>query len=1345
MKLIVPRTCTEIRNANTIVDVGRTKANPGRSLESYRAIPAYVLLGDPGAGKTTAFTSECAALGDAACYVTARDFLTFSPDDHPEWRGKTLLIDGLDERRAGSPDKLTPFDRIRSHLDKLGKPRFRLSCRTADWLGENDRRHLAAVTRQNFEPNVLRLDPLTDSDARKILEARTDIPDASTFIAAAKERGVDALLKNPQSLRLLADVVASGDAWPESRLKTFEQACRHLAAEHNQGRRYVAQAPDVNCTLDAAGRMCAILLLTGCAGYARDPDDADDDYLNPDRCAYDLDRCLHALSTKLFTAETDGRFTPVHRHVAEFLTARHCKRLNAERRLPARRVPALIAGEDGTVVTEHRGLSAWLAALCPEVRLDLIERDPIGVVSYGDVRDFTTEEKRTLLFALSQEDSRLHSATWTREAVGALATQDMESILRDALKSPSEEPYFGALVLLALTHGTPLTGLADFLFDMVYQPHRWAQIPGMVLDAFLHNCPDDTSKNQRLRKLLSDLKLEQVPDWNNELLGTILTELYPHLLAPAEIWDYLSVTAQRFVAGPYHHFWHCHLVESSSDIAELLDSLTAQRKQLKPALESHHLQGVPLKLLARGLEKYGDSLDIERLCDWLTVDMFPELHGMAIEAVQRIRSWLEQRPDTLEAVIAEVAGRPIEPMSTAQSQVDLIRYGADFSPDYGLWCLQQAPASTDPVWSRHFLYSCCRSLAYQSHDRGLTLELLFELTQGSANLRHLLKDMLVCRIEKAYPIGLREKRRYREEREHNHSSWIAYVRSIVDELRSGQCALDVLYLIGKAYFGALIEARGASSEERIGELFRHEEPLVAAARSGLRCTLNRTDIPDPEEIINLTASGQVDRRGLPFLAGMEEISPEAVHQLSARRVTQALSFHYCHYRAPAPSIQNQGSGWYRILLNRYPVTVADVLVRCIAAVLRSGQHDDSIVHQLVMEDHADVARHAAMRLLRGFPLRCTVPQLLILDPLLHAAHRYADRPSFLELIAERHSLPSMTVAQRVHWLAMGVIVCPQTYLDRIKEFVQRREQRISHLAEFLLRAGPTIDELTVPALKYYVSLLGSTVGRWVWHDSEIETTASSSVSSCVYEMIQRLAGLPEREASIALEALASDTALSSWHSNVIPARDRQRVVRRDAVYRHPGVDQVCNTLHDGPPANSADLAALVTDRLHEIAVCIRTGNTDDWQQYWNVDQYGHALAPKPENSCRNALLSDLLQRLPSAVEAAREVQHANSTRADIQISYQGAHIPVEAKRNDHQDLWTAIRSQLIVRYVSEPATGGYGIYLVFWFGTEHTPRSPAGVRPASADELRVQLEAMLSTEERRKISACVIDVSAPPR
>ena len=106
-----------------------------RPLKEFRGAPVYVLVGDPGAGKTTAFQDECAALGEQAFLVTARDFLTFDPQHHHEWRGKTLFIDGLDEIRAGASDVRTPFHEIRRKLDALGKPRFRLSCREADWLG----------------------------------------------------------------------------------------------------------------------------------------------------------------------------------------------------------------------------------------------------------------------------------------------------------------------------------------------------------------------------------------------------------------------------------------------------------------------------------------------------------------------------------------------------------------------------------------------------------------------------------------------------------------------------------------------------------------------------------------------------------------------------------------------------------------------------------------------------------------------------------------------------------------------------------------------------------------------------------------------------------------------------------------------------------------------------------------------------------------------------------------------------------------------------------------------------------------------------------------------------------
>ena len=1345
MSLIVPRTCTEIRDASTIADAARTQANAGRSLESHRSTLAYVLLGDPGAGKTTALKRECEALGEAACYVTARDFLTFEPDDRPDWRGKTLFIDGLDERRAGSSNKLAPFDRLRCRLAKLGKPRFRLSCRTADWLGDNDRQNLTSVTPHGAAAAVLRLDPLTDSDVSEILEARAVVPDASAFIRTATDRGVDGLLRNPQSLGLLTDVVASGGKWPDTRLETFNRACRLVVEEHDREHRQAGQAPAVDCTLDAAERLCAILILTGSAGYAPDLDYADDDYLNPERCAYDRNALLQALSTKLFTAENEGRFTPVHRHLADFLGARHLARLIAGD-LPARRVLALITGEDGTVVTEQRGLSAWLAALCGEARPELIERDPIGVVSYGDVRGFTPAEKRKLLDALSREASRLRSVTWIPEAVGALATPDMESVLRDALTAPATEPYFVALVLLALAHGTPLPGLADFLFDLVYQGHRWLQLPCMMLDAFLHNCTDRTARVDELARLLADLNSGRVTDWNNELLGTVLTELYPRRIAPAEIWNYLSITAQRYASGPFHHFWRVHLVENVPDVAALLDAFAARRHELKQAVESHYLHEVPLNLLARGVEKHGDTLDPARLCDWLAVDMFPDLRGDSIDAVRRIGSWLEQRPNTLKAVIAEAASRPVDPRGTVLSKVedvDDIRYGADFPADYGLWCLRQAAAAPNAPSTGYFLYCSCRALADQRHNRGLTLEVLFELTQGSTHLRQEREDLLTCRYH--YPSGLEERRSSREQRERNHANWIAYVRKSVAELRSGTGSLDTLYWIGKAYFGSLTEARGGSPEARIRNLFRDEEPLIEAALAGLRGALSRNDVPAPAEIISITGSGQEYRVALPFLAGMEEIEPEAVLRLSDRQVRQALAF---RYGSPALRTGQQGSAWYRTLLDRCPETVADVLVRCVATILRRGKHDYSIVysivHQLLMEDHARVARHAAMPLLRGFPLRCTAAQLRNLDDLLHAAHRYADRRCFLGLIAEKPSRPSMTVAQRVHWVAMGVIVRPDSYLGPLKDLVQRRERRVSHLAEFLRRAGPAIDELTVPALKYYISLLGSTVGRWMSRDSDIMETESSSVAPRIYEMIQRLAVLPDPEASEALDELASDTALSSWNLNLVTARDRQRVVRRDALYRHPTVDQVCNTLRHGPPGNPGDLAALVTDRLDEIAVRIRTDNTDDWRQYWNVNQYERALTPKPENSCRDALLSDLRERLPAEVDAQPEGLYANDGRADIRVACNDFHVPIEIKRNSHGKLWSAMRSQLIERYVSDPATGGYGIYLVFWFGTGDTPPSPPGVRPAGPDELREQLTAM-STEERCRISVRVIDVSPPSR
>ena len=132
----------------------------------------------------------------------------------------------------------------------------------------------------------------------------------------------------------------------------------------------------------------------GAAGYTL-RGQPDEEYPTLDQCDYDSPEALRsALATKLFKGVSNDRFAPIHRHIAEFLGARHLAQIIDRGPLPARRVIALIEGKDNTVVTEMRGLSAWLAAHSKDARAGLIERDPIGVGLYGDIREFSIDEKR---------------------------------------------------------------------------------------------------------------------------------------------------------------------------------------------------------------------------------------------------------------------------------------------------------------------------------------------------------------------------------------------------------------------------------------------------------------------------------------------------------------------------------------------------------------------------------------------------------------------------------------------------------------------------------------------------------------------------------------------------------------------------------------------------------------------------------------------------------------------------------------------------------------------------------------------------------------------------------------
>lgn len=231
-----------------------------------------------------------------------------------------------------------------------------------------------------------------------------------------------------------------------------------------------------------------------------------------------------------------------------------------------------------------------------------------------------------------------------------------------------------------------------------------------------------------------------------------------------------------------------------------------------------------------------------------------------------------------------------------------------------------------------------------------------------------------------------------------------------------------------------------------------------------------------------------------------------------------------------------------------------------------------------------------------------------------------------------------------------------------------------------------------------------------------------------------------------LDILASDAGLSAWKHEIVCAQERQARRRRAAKHSDLSLVQIHETLTRGSPSNAADLAGLTLDALEKLADDIRNGPASAWRQYWDWERKPRRPSnPKPENDCRDILLSGLASVLETyQVDVQPEGRYADDRRADIRISYgSNLAIPIEIKRNSHIDLWRGITEQLVPKYTRDPKSDGYGIYLVFWFGEEYTKVVPPS--PEGPIELKDLLEKQLEPELGKRIHVVIIDVARSGR
>ena len=542
--------------------------------------------------------------------------------------------------------------------------------------------------------------------------------------------------------------------------------------------------------------------------------------------------------------------------------------------------------------------------------------------------------------------------------------------------------------------------------------------------------------------------------------------------------------------------------------------------------------------------------------------------------------------------------------------------------------------------------------------------------------------------------------------------------------------------------------------DRIVELIGDNAELRDAVMKALRDAPMRAEVPSVQRTVQLAADSKHDWLAYPVLAGLSIRESEGsldVTPLSDDFKRNALAIH-----ATAPLMPSQYPKWPERWLNEDPKLVLETLRRCALAAMGKGDTSLSMLNWLNgVDGFEDELHDFRLGLLRSIPVRLPVAQLPVLDELLLLVSKHPDTAPLKELVSQKLRAKSMTDAQRIRWMTLDAIVSDGDALRSLDDFIGTNEKRARQLAELLStetpHSGGFADRLLggepCTTLRTLVSICGRNFRPHQWKSNEaVRIGPSETMSDLVEQWITNLGGQSTEEAGDALDGLVADERLSAWHSRLGFVRNRQQRLHRDASYAPMNVADVLGLLGDGPPANVADLHVLLCDRLRDLGGFIRGDNSDPWRQFWADDHESQPEKPKHEDSCRDALLTMLRNRLPEGVDAEPEGQYAAGRRADIRVAFKAFNIPVEIKKNTHPNLWTAIDKQLTVRYTTEPATGGYGIYLVLWLGADAPgyPRHPTThARPDTPDELASRLNEFMSHEQRRTISVVVLDVTKP--
>ncbi|MHB1042630.1 MAG: NACHT domain-containing protein [Eubacteriales bacterium] len=554
--------------------------------EAIAGIPCLVLLGEPGIGKSTAMTSQQAAIerhvaetGGASLWINLRayqseDRLCRAIFENPvflSWLDGEyqlhLFLDSLDEclLRIDTIAALLLEELKKYPVERLY---LRIACRTADWPNGLEE-GLKGLWGDNAI-GVYELAPLRRVDVIEAVKTNGLNPDM--FLREIDRREVVPFAIKPVTLQFLLNIYKRDGCLPSTQTELYLQGCNILCEEISQSRRDAKLTGQYSAEqrLSIAARIAAVTVFAGRyaiwtgldLGDVPEEDITirgfcgDGEFVNGSKVEVSEDAVREALDTGLFSSRGPIRMGWAHQTYAEFLAAWYL----VKNQVDIVQIMNLIlhpGDPEGKIVPQLHETSAWLASMVPEVFREIMKVDP-ELLLRSDVATADVKDREALvesLLRLYDEEKLLDFNLDMRRRYGKL----LHPRLAEQLKPYIANAEKGLIVRRMATDIAEECGLRELqgvLADIALDPSQYLNVRVNAAHAVCKIGDEDTKA--RLKPLTIG---EAGDDPDDELKGCGLKAVWPANMTAEELFAVLTRPKRNNLYGSYKDFIRNNIIQ----------------------------------------------------------------------------------------------------------------------------------------------------------------------------------------------------------------------------------------------------------------------------------------------------------------------------------------------------------------------------------------------------------------------------------------------------------------------------------------------------------------------------------------------------------------------------------------------------------------------------------------------------------------------------------------------------------------------------------------------------------------------------------------------------------------